>query len=183
MIFDERRKGQSDIVEWLLRQNEYLRAQQKNDIAFEVKAGEIYEVDFGINVNAEFSYRHYAIVMNDSAANNPLVTVVPIKTKKKSPHPESDVDLGLIKALNSEKESIAVINQITTVDKFRIFKKPIIGTLYEEEEREEYLSDSGGNSEKEYRIYRLEPSKYNEVRQAVINFFIYGRVRIRSQNY
>ena len=122
----ERKKGQFDVIGWLIRQNEYAKYAEKNKLLMTVRAGEIYEVDFGINVNAEFSYRHYALVLADSFESNPLALVCPLKSNTKGPHPMSDINLGFIDALDSDHESLAVINQIRTIDKLRIFKKPLI---------------------------------------------------------
>ena len=92
----------------------------------DVKKGEIYEIDWGVNVNAEFSNRHYGVVLRDSNEYDPLVLVCPLKTNKKGGHPASDIDLGYIDELQSEHKTLAVINQTRTIDKMRIFSKHAI---------------------------------------------------------
>ena len=52
----ERKKGQFDIIGWLIRQNEYARYAERNRVSMSLYAGEIYEVDFGLNVNTELLY-------------------------------------------------------------------------------------------------------------------------------
>ena len=160
----ERKKGQFDVIGWLIRQNEYAKYAERNKISMTVRAGEIYEVDFGINVNAEFSYRHFALVLADSYDTNPLVLVCPLKSNVKGPHPASDVNLGFIDALDSNHESLAVINQIRTVDKLRIFKRPIIGRNF------------NSKYESEIEIYRLETSKFQLVQNAIESYIKYGRI-------
>ena len=174
----ERRKGHFDVVGWLLRQHEYAKCAERGRPAIKLKAGEIYEVDFGINVDSEFSYRHYALVMADSFENNPLVLVCPLKTNTRGPHPKSDVNLGIIECLDEERESLAVINQIRTIDKLRIFRK---NAIYKGKEIRHRLLDTNQdeydyNDEEENIGYRLEDDKFKIVQDAVLNYIMYGKV-------
>ena len=174
----ERKQAHFDIIGWLLRQNEYAKCAERFRLSYELKAGEIYEVDFGINVNAEFSYRHYALVLVDSSEANPLVMICPLKSNTKGPHPQSDINLGIIECLDTEHESLAVINQIRTIDKFRIFKRP--GIIRDKEftfklndvERDcydEMIDDT-------IIPNRLEQDKFELVLDGVINYLKYGMV-------
>lgn len=122
----KRMNGLKDQLEWIKRQIEYATFTDSYKLRMELHKGEIYEIDWGINVNAEFSNRHYGVVLRDSSQYDPLVLVCPIKTNKRGAHPMSDIDLGYIKELNSEHPSVAVINQIKTLDKVRIFSKNVI---------------------------------------------------------
>lgn len=117
-------------VQWLQRLLNYWTMKNKN-VELNIKKWEIYEFDFGININAEFSGRHYGIVIHDSSAKNPLVSVIPIKTKKEKTHAYSDVYLGMIEGIDTQHSSIAVINQINTLDKLRIFDQRVINTTME----------------------------------------------------
>ncbi len=114
-------------LEWMQRQVEYLMFSQKYAIRMACRRGEIYEIDWGINLNAEFSNRHYGIVLMDSQENNPLVLICPLKTNKNGPNKNSDIDLGVIKELNTDHKTLAVFNQIRTIDKIRIYKNRLIG--------------------------------------------------------
>ena len=170
----ERKKGQFDIIGWLIRQNEYAKYAERYNTSMRLNAGEIYEVDFGINVNAEFSYRHYALVLADSLETNPLVLVCPLKSNNKGAHPSSDINLGYIDCLDSDHESLAVINQIRTIDKLRIFKKPIIknkNRLCDSNVR--YFDDY---CEEKQITYRLEEYKFNLVQTAIKNYLEYGSI-------
>lgn len=55
-------KGLKSQLEWLKRQIEYLTFAETHESQFELKKGEIYEFDWGVNVNTEFSNRHYGVV-------------------------------------------------------------------------------------------------------------------------
>ena len=118
-----RKEGMRDQLDWIKRQLEYASFTDKFELRFDLRRGEIYEFDWGINVNAEFSNRHYGVVLVDSDAKNPLVTVCPLKTNHGSVHAESDIDLGEVEAIRNSKNTIAVINQIRTLDKVRIYTK------------------------------------------------------------
>ena len=171
----ERRKGQFDVISWLLRQSEYAKYAERNKLSLSVKAGEIYEVDFGINVNAEFSYRHYALVLADSSELNPLALVCPLKSNTKGPHPASDINLGFINALDSDHESLAVINQIRTIDKLRIFKRPLINRR-PSESNHQFGYGFGTKQFDDKETYRLEQDKFVLVQKALGNYIQYGQI-------
>lgn len=177
----ERRKGQFDVIGWLIRQNEYAKFAERNKLLMTVHAGEIYEVDFGINVNAEFSYRHYALILADSSEMNPLALVCPLKSNNKGPHPSSDINLGFIDALDSDHESLAVVNQIRTIDKLRIYKRPLIN------KRPGFRNEQNSLNNYEDRFleketYRLEESKFKKVQNALKNYIEYGQIAINKEN-
>ena len=175
----ERKRGQFDIIGWLIRQNEYAKYAERNKVLLDLRAGDIYEVDFGINVNAEFSYRHYALILADSYQSNPLVLVCPLKSNNKGPHPASDINLGIIEALDTDHESLAVINQIRTIDKLRVYKRPVINKIYKtrfrlnDNYRDEY-DYYGSNKE----TYRLDDDKMKLVQKAIKSYITYGRIDI-----
>ena len=174
----ERKQAHFDIIGWLLRQNEYAKCSEKYRLAYELKAGEIYEVDFGINVNAEFSYRHYGLVLVDSPESNPLVLMCPLKSNTKGAHPSSDISLGIIESLDADHETLAVVNQIRSLDKFRIFKKP---GITKREEIQNKMNDVEGDSSNSM-IYeniipnRLDEQQYRLVLSGVLNYLKYGIV-------
>lgn len=143
-----------DQLEWIKRQIEYATFTDSYKLRMELHKGEIYEIDWGINVNAEFSNRHYGVVLRDSSEFDPLVLVCPIKTNKKGAHRLSDIDLGYILALNSEHRSVAVINQIKTIDKVRIFSRSAIS------ENDLYVRN----------VPMLEPEKVKLILTAYSNF-------------
>lgn len=144
-------------LEWIRRQLEYSSFSHEFKLRMDVKKGEIYEIDWGINVNAEFSNRHYGVVLRDSNEYDPLVLVCPLKTNKKGAHPASDIDLGYVEELQSTHKTLAVINQTRTIDKMRIFSKNAIAD----------------NHIEETKIPKLEEKKVNLILTAYFNF-VYG---------
>lgn len=113
-------------LEWIKRQLEYASFSEKYKLRYSLKRGEIYEFDWGYNVNVEFSNRHYGVVLTDSSEYNPLVIVCPLKTNKHGAHPRSDLDLGIIPGLREGVKTLAVINQIRSLDKMRLYTKNAI---------------------------------------------------------
>ncbi len=157
-----RNEGIRTQLDWIKRQLEYYSFSEEYQVQYELKRGEIYEFDFGLNVNNEFSNRHFGVVLVDSDANNPLVTICPLKTNHNGAHPMSDLDLGFIKVLRTGKPTLAVINQIRTIDKLRLYLRRAIGCTREE------LSDR--KYEEEYNINRLEEDKLNSILRAYKNY-------------
>lgn len=118
--------GVKSQLEWIKRQLEYASFSEKYKLRYNLKRGEIYEFDWGYNVNVEFSNRHYGVVLADSNEFNPLVIVCPLKTNRHGAHPRSDIDLGFIPGLREGVKTLAVVNQIRTLDKMRLYTKMAI---------------------------------------------------------
>lgn len=142
-------------LEWVKRQLEYITFQEEFEPIMDLKKGEIYEFDFGVNVNCEFSHRHYGLVLADSHPGNPLVTVVPLKTNRFGANKNSDVNLGILDELVSAKETLAVINQIRTLDKMRMYVRPIINR----------------NDNNALRLLSLDKTKMDEVDKAICEYY------------
>ena len=158
-----RQEGMRTQLEWIKRQLEYASFSEKYLLRYDLKRGEIYEFDWGLNVNAEFSNRHFGVVLADSDIFNPLVTVCPLKSKHGECNPKSDIDLGIIKELGTYNSTVAVINQVRTIDKLRIYLRRIIGI-----QSGSRIADE--NNEEEYTILRLENDKLNMILEAYSNY-------------
>ena len=157
--------GMRSQLEWIKRQLEYADFSERYTLRYDLKRGEIYEIDWGINVNAEFSNRHFGVVMVDSDIFNPLVTVCPLKSKHSSYiNPKSDVDLGYIPELGTKNGTVAVVNQIRTVDKLRVYTRRLIGS-----NSLERLSDS--LPIKNETVMRLNEDKLNMLLEACKRYF------------
>lgn len=113
-------------ADWIKRQLEYSIYSMSHKVKYNLKKGDILEIDWGVNVNAEFSNRHYGVVLVDSNEHNPLVLVCPLKSNHNGAHPKSDIDLGMVEGLKYSSSTLAVINQIRMIDKLRIYVRKII---------------------------------------------------------
>ena len=156
-----RKQGMKEQLYWIKRQLEYIDTAEKYKLRYDLKKGEIYEVDWGLNINAEFSNKHYGLVITDSSAFNPLVIMCPLRVVGAGQTRRRDVDLGFIPQLNGSYKTLAVVNQIRTVDKLRIFTKHKFG--------EKRLLDGAYEVEEFAPIYRLEEDKVNLVLLAYYN--------------
>ncbi|MGI6714343.1 MAG: type II toxin-antitoxin system PemK/MazF family toxin [Bacilli bacterium] len=113
-------------LDWTRRQLSYISFSLEYKLAYDLKRGEVYEFDWGLNVHTELSKRHYGVVLVDSYANNDIVIVAPLKSKHNEANPMSDVNIGFLPHLDSDRETLAVINQIRGLDKLRIYQKGMI---------------------------------------------------------
>lgn len=165
-----RQEGMREQLDWIRRQLEYSSFSEKYVLRYDLKRGEIYEFDWGLNVNAEFSSRHFGVVLVDSDIFNPLVTVCPLKSYRGSFNPKSDLDLGYVAALPNNRKTIAVINQIKTIDKLRLYTKRIIGFKKEELNEEQF--------ENETNYMRLENSKLFQIIDAYANYIYDGKIKM-----
>lgn len=114
---------------WLEKQSTVFKneADKKMNNKPNFKRGEIIKVDFGINMGSELSNTHFAIVLN-SDDNNSVdnITVLPLTSKSGYKR----IYLGnLLKPFKNDKKydkkSYALITQITTISKNKIFKDNI----------------------------------------------------------
>ena len=166
--------GRTSQIEWMIKELEYLRIAREYELRYDLKRGEIYEIDFGLNVNSEFSNRHYGVVLVDSKPNNPLCLVCPLKTNHTGGHIRSDVDIGIVEGLANNVSTLAIINQIRTIDKFRILRRSRIGlkhlnpSIYE---RKAYIDRVSIP-----RVYRLNEKQLKMIICAYLNFVEFNGV-------
>jgi len=111
---------------WLIKESSIFKRESDNYISNKPNfdRGEIIKVDFGINIGSELSNTHFAIVLN-SDDNNSVdnLTVIPLTSKPGYKR----LDLGKIlepfdKEKKYNKKTYALITQIKTISKKRIFK-------------------------------------------------------------
>ena len=144
---------------------------------FEIKRGDVFLARFGMGCGNELSGNHYVAALLDSDSINQVVTVVPLKSTKGNPmNPASDILLGKIKGLENGKEAVAIINQIKTIDKRRLFNPETIAKL-SYYQRSEVI---GEYSEIECQIkakYRLTDEQDKKVHKAIREYIINGYIK------
>ena len=137
--------------------------------------GDVFVAQLSLNVGNELSGPHFVVALNDSDCENQLVTVVPLKSSKgKEINPASDICLGEIDGLEG-KEAIAIINQIKTIDKRRLFARKTILRL------NEYICDDTIHNYQEFvvedkNVYRLKARQMTQIVKAVREFFDDGYI-------
>ena len=142
-----------------------------------IKKGDVFLARFGLECGNELSGNHYVVALLDSNPINQVVTVVPLKSAKGRPlNPASDIMVGEIENLNNSKEAIAVINQIRTIDKRRLFDSQTISHL------SQFMSDEmiGEYSEitvQAKRIYRLTDEQFKKIHKAAEEYVYNGYIK------
>ena len=142
-----------------------------------IKRGDVFVARFAYECGNELSGPHFVAALLDSSPLNPVVTVVPLKSAKGKPlNPASDILLGNIEGIANGKESVAIINQLRTIDKRRMFDAEILKHL------ERYVSDETLG---EYtlitcqykKIYRLSDEQFRKMHKAVEEYVFNGYIK------
>lgn len=117
----------SALFEWFRRNIEYEMFLIENVLRYDIKQGEVYEIDFGRNIGSELNERHYAVVLHNSEETAQNIVVVPLTTKVHYSYGEA-IDIGYLPNIQTNERSYAKISQIRTVDKARIYLRPLINS-------------------------------------------------------
>ena len=142
-----------------------------------IKKGDVFLARFGFECGNELSGNHYVVALLDSNPISQVVTVVPLKSAKGRPlNPASDIMVGEIENLGNSKEAIAVINQIRTIDKRRLFDAQTIANL------SKYISDEmiGEYSEitvQAKRMSRLTNEQFKKIHKAAEEYVFNGYIK------
>ena len=166
--------GIKEELDWMRRQSEYAIFSAKYKLRFNLRKGEVYQIDWGINVNHEFSSIGYGVVLANSSQYNPLVLMCPLKAKKSNYGLTSRnvVELGFISELKRDLQFIAVVNQIRPIDKIRILDNG--KTIDELNRNGGVLNDSEGLQMVEKQLLNLPEDKVNMIIKMYINMIIEG---------
>ena len=142
-----------------------------------IKKGDVFLARFGYECGNELNGNHYVVALLDSSAINQVVTVVPLKSAKGRPlNPASDVMVGKIEKLNNTKDAIAVINQIRTIDKRRLFDVQTIARL-SNYMSSEMLGEYSEITVQTKRIYRLTDEQFKKIHEAAEEYVYNGYIR------
>ena len=158
--------------------NDLVRLYCDYETQFEINKGDVFLMDFELSVGNELSGRHFVVALSNSNVGNQLVTIVPLHSGKqdKVMNPASELLLGVIPGILNGKNSVAIINQIKTVDKRRIFdKKEINDFLYLNRDGSKKVS---GKMNVQYKVvYRLSDKQFKKLRNAVHQFVFNGYIK------
>ena len=143
----------------------------------ELNRGDVLLANFEFECGNELRGNHYVVVLVNSRETNQVVTVVPLKSAKgKALNPASDIFIGKIKGLKSEKETVAVINQIKTIDKSRLFINENLGNIKFRFPKDGIASFEQIIIEKA-RIYRLSQKQFKKVHDATTQYIVSGYIK------
>lgn len=142
-----------------------------------IKKGDVFLARFGFECGNELSGNHYVVALLDSNPISQVVTVVPLKSAKgRSLNPASDIMVGEIENLNNSKEAIAVINQIRTIDKRRLFDAQTISHL-SKYMSSEMLGEYSELTVQLKKIYRLTDEQFKKIHKAAEEYVYNGYIR------
>ena len=142
-----------------------------------IRKGDVFLARFGLECGNELSGNHYVVALLDSNPINQVVTVVPLKSAKGRPlNPASDIMVGEIENLNNSKEAIAVINQIRTIDKRRLFDSQTISHL-SQFMSDEMISEYSEITVQAKRIYRLTDEQFKKIHKAAEEYVYNGYIK------
>ena len=142
-----------------------------------IKKGDVFLARFGFECGNELNGNHYVVALLDSSPINQVVTVVPLKSAKGKPlNPASDVIVGKIEKLNNTKDAIAVINQIRTIDKRRLFDGQTLAHL-SGYMNSEMLGEYSELVVQSKRIYRLTDEQFAKIHKATEEYVYNGYIR------
>ena len=111
---------------FLIKKNKEIEENKKqggiNNLNLEktpAKRGEVFIVDFGYNIGSEFRYKHYCIVIK---VERNTAIVIPLTSKNHNL--DSCINLGIIKKLKNNKNTIsfALLNQMRSISRARLIR-------------------------------------------------------------
>lgn len=129
-----RLKNIEALSEWFKRQITYTTFLYQNELYYTLKQGEVYEVDFGRNVGSEINERHYAVILHDSNDSSQNVLVCPLTTKSSEGGENALINIGRLPGLVTIDDSFAKISQVRSVDKVRIYIRPVMNKDYNDQD-------------------------------------------------
>lgn len=148
-----------------------------HETRIEIKRGDVFHTSFSFSCGNEITGNHFVVAIVDSSELSQLVTVIPLKSYKGTEiNPASDVLIGKIPGLANLKEAIAVINQITTIDKRKLFSEQVICNL-NQLERNEKLKDCEETVCQEIISYRLTDEQFKKVHKAGLEYLFNNYIK------
>jgi mRNA interferase MazF len=159
-IVEPKRRGM--VINWLASFCRYLHFEKQFEPSWlkKYRPGDIIDMDFGMNIGAEFGGVHFAVVVEENSRKDSNVVVVPLASYDLSDPPDKShqVDLGVIPELNtyrggSKKGTRAIVKQIRATSKMRIY--------YPKKTKEQLYRLSAEELDKIYaKIIELYSKKY-----------------------
>ena len=143
----------------------------------ELQRSEVFKIRFDQGFGSELRGHHFVVAMQTSRENNQTVTIVPLTSLKKARqyNSKSTIYIGEIPEIPNEKESVALINQLRTIDKMRLFGDKALNVFINDVcENLDTLQGEFEIQSKE--IYRLTKEQFDKILHAVNNYLFVGSV-------
>ena len=145
---------------------------------FEIKRGDVFTAYFEYQCGCEIDGPHFVVALQSSSQLNQIVTVVPLSSFKKDRelNPASEIYIGKIPGVANGKETIAIINQIKSIDKGRLFDKAPVEN-FNNYAQTRPVGENGEISLQNKYIYRLTDEQFFKIQNAIIDYIKSGYIR------
>ena len=125
------------------------------NVRVKIDAGDVFMARFPNSIGTELRGDHLVVAVTNSNVDNPNVLIVPLTSLKEKHILRSHcMFLGEIKGITNGKQSVAMFNQMTTIDKRRLLRNDDINKFLSEYNDHPQDFDDG-KRKIETRHYRL----------------------------
>lgn len=145
---------------------------------FAIKKGDVFIAYFEFQCGNEINGPHFVVALLDSSPLSQIATIIPLHSAKegKELNPASEIYLGEIPGVANGKEAVAIINQIRTIDKRRLFDKAAIEHFNQYAKGENFADYVNITAQHKF-IYRLSDEQYRRMHTAVQQFVFNGYIK------
>ena len=144
----------------------------------EIERATVFKIRFQQGFGSELRGHHFVVAMQTSKENNQLVTIIPLSSVKetKQYNKKSTIFIGEVYGIPNTKQSVALVNQIRTIDKIRLFGDRALATFVDMvcDEIDKY---KGEFEIQEKEIYRLTKEQFEKILDAIDNYLLIGSVK------
>ena len=97
----------------------------------EIERATVFKIRFQQGFGSELRGHHFVVAMQTSKENNQLVTIIPLSSVKetKQYNKKITIFIGEVSGIPNTKQSVALVNQIRTIDKIRLFGDRALATF------------------------------------------------------
>lgn len=143
----------------------------------DIKRCDVFKIRFDQGFGSELRGYHFVVAMQSSREINQTVTIIPLSSVKESKqyNAKSTINIGVIEGIPGNKTSVALINQIRTIDKIRLIGDKALD-LFVENHREKIERINGEFYIQNKEIYRLSEEQYQKILHAINNYLFVGSV-------
>ena len=143
----------------------------------DIRRCDVFKIRFDQGFGSELRGYHFVVAMQSSREINQTVTVIPLSSVKeaKQYNSKSTINIGVIEGIPGNKETVALINQLRTIDKIRLVGDKALDNFVEQYcEQIEKINGEFYIQNKE--IYRLSDEQYQKILHAINNYLFTGSV-------
>ena len=144
----------------------------------EIERATVFKIRFQQGFGSELRGHHFVVAMQTSKESNQLVTIIPLSSVKetKQYNKKSTILIGEVSGIPNTKQSVALVNQIRTIDKIRLFGDRALATFVDMvcDEIDKY---KGEFEIQEKEIYRLTKEQFEKILDAIDNYLLIGSVK------